>query len=327
MPPSIAGAARLHPLLGLCSGSAGLSPATRAPARAATSRRTTTLATTLFDAFLDERMHVLVPRSSTTPGRASRTPSWRSSTGSASDLELGPDDHLLEIGTGWGGLAIHAAADPRLPGDDDDDLARAARLRASSACAPLASTTGSSPAQRLPRPDRRLRQARLDRDDRGGRLAVLPDLLREVRRAAQARRQRVPPGDRDRRRRCTSSRRRRRSFANTHVFPGGCLPSELLIERTRRRQTRCGALCRRHHADSYSTRSPSGAGASRRRGRELQSSATTIASSRLWTSILRSRRRVSRAADPRPADGVREAWIRPARTARTGTRFNHRMEP
>jgi cyclopropane-fatty-acyl-phospholipid synthase len=25
-------------------------------------------------------------------------------------LELGPDDHLLEIGTGWGGLAIHAAA-------------------------------------------------------------------------------------------------------------------------------------------------------------------------------------------------------------------------
>ncbi len=25
-------------------------------------------------------------------------------------LELGPDDHLLEIGTGWGGLAVHAAA-------------------------------------------------------------------------------------------------------------------------------------------------------------------------------------------------------------------------
>ena len=24
-------------------------------------------------------------------------------------LELGPDDHLLEIGTGWGGLALHAA--------------------------------------------------------------------------------------------------------------------------------------------------------------------------------------------------------------------------
>lgn len=28
----------------------------------------------------------------------------------AQRLELGPDDHLLEIGTGWGGLAIHMAA-------------------------------------------------------------------------------------------------------------------------------------------------------------------------------------------------------------------------
>ena len=42
--------------------------------------------------------------------RPSRTPSWRSWSGSATGLELGPDDHLLEIGTGWGGLAIHAAA-------------------------------------------------------------------------------------------------------------------------------------------------------------------------------------------------------------------------
>ena len=25
-------------------------------------------------------------------------------------LELRPDDHLLEIGTGWGGLAVHAAS-------------------------------------------------------------------------------------------------------------------------------------------------------------------------------------------------------------------------
>ena len=31
-----------------------------------------------------------------------------SSSASAGKLELPPDDHLLEIGTGWGGLAIHA---------------------------------------------------------------------------------------------------------------------------------------------------------------------------------------------------------------------------
>ena len=45
-------------------------------------------------------------------------------------LELGPSDHLLEIGTGWGGMAVHAASTPRLPGDDHDDLPRAARVRA-----------------------------------------------------------------------------------------------------------------------------------------------------------------------------------------------------
>ena len=42
-------------------------------------------------------------------------------------LDLGPDDHVLEIGTGWGGFAVYAAAHPRLPRDDDHDLARAAR--------------------------------------------------------------------------------------------------------------------------------------------------------------------------------------------------------
>ena len=56
-------------------------------------------------------------------------------------LDLGPRDHVLEIGTGWGGFAVHAADDARLPRDDDDDLARAARLRAASACARRASRT------------------------------------------------------------------------------------------------------------------------------------------------------------------------------------------
>ena len=59
-------------------------------------------------------------------------------------LDLGPDDHVLEIGTGWGGFAVHAAAHARLPRHDDDDLARAARLRASSACARPASRTAST---------------------------------------------------------------------------------------------------------------------------------------------------------------------------------------
>ncbi len=43
-------------------------------------------------------------------------------------LQLGPDDHLLEIGTGWGGLAVHAAATPRLPGHHDHDFRAPARV-------------------------------------------------------------------------------------------------------------------------------------------------------------------------------------------------------
>ena len=58
-------------------------------------------------------------------------------------LDLGPGDHLLEIGTGWGGLAVHAAAPLRLPRDDDDDLARAARPRRRPRCAPPAWRIGS----------------------------------------------------------------------------------------------------------------------------------------------------------------------------------------
>ena len=44
-------------------------------------------------------------------------------------LVLGPDDHVLEIGTGWGGFAVHAAQLLRLPGHDHDHLGRPVRLR------------------------------------------------------------------------------------------------------------------------------------------------------------------------------------------------------
>ena len=44
-----------------------------------------------------------------------------------SKLKLAPGQHLLEIGTGWGGLAIHARAHVRMPRDHHHDLARAIR--------------------------------------------------------------------------------------------------------------------------------------------------------------------------------------------------------
>ena len=95
-------------------------------------------------------------------------------------LELGPDDHVLEIGTGWGGFARPRRRDARLPRDDDDDLARAARARASAACARPGSRTASTVLLEDYRDLRRqLRQARLDRDDRGRRLEGLRHVLRQ----------------------------------------------------------------------------------------------------------------------------------------------------
>ena len=87
-------------------------------------------------------------------------------------LELGPEDRVLEIGTGWGGFAVHAAAHPRLPRHHDDDLPRAARLRGGARPGGRARGPGHGADARLPGPARQLRQARLDRDDRGGRLAA-----------------------------------------------------------------------------------------------------------------------------------------------------------
>ena len=96
-------------------------------------------------------------------------------------LELTESDHLLEIGTGWGSLAIHAAERHGCRVTTTTISARAARARPAPRRAGRGRGPGHDPARGLPRPARALRQARLDRDDRGGRLAVLRDLLRALR--------------------------------------------------------------------------------------------------------------------------------------------------
>ena len=134
----------------------------------------------LFGAFLDPRLDVLVRASSTSPSE----PRGRPAGEARADLHgAGPrarrpparDRHRL------GRARDPRRRDPRLPGDDDDDLARAARLRGRAGARRGARRPGRGPAHRLPRPRGHLRQARLDRDDRGGRLAVLPRVLRHVR--------------------------------------------------------------------------------------------------------------------------------------------------
>ena len=85
----------------------------------------------MFELFLDrEAMMYSCAYFETGDESARARPSTSASSGSATRSSCGRDDHLLEIGTGWGGMAVHAASLAGLPGDDDDDL------RASSASTP-----------------------------------------------------------------------------------------------------------------------------------------------------------------------------------------------
>jgi cyclopropane-fatty-acyl-phospholipid synthase len=143
-------------------------------------------------------------------------------------LRLGPENHLLEIGTGWGGMAIHAAR--------------------RSGCR-VTTTTISREQYELAR--RRVREAELedqvtvllqdyrDLDGRFDRL-VSVEMIEAVgwqyfddyfRRCDQLLTddglmllQAITIDDR-----LYPFEKAAKSFANTHVFPGGCLPSQGLI--------------------------------------------------------------------------------------------------
>ncbi len=143
-------------------------------------------------------------------------------------LRLGPDDHLVEIGTGWGGLAVHAAAD------------RGCRV----------TTTTISREQRT-LAARRVAEVGLgglvevlERDyrDLEGRYSKLVsvEMIEAVgwqyfdaffRRCSELLRadglaflQAIVVDDR-----AYELEKGSKTFANTHVFPGGCLPSMRVI--------------------------------------------------------------------------------------------------
>jgi cyclopropane-fatty-acyl-phospholipid synthase len=101
---------RWHPVLGRGQRLAGLVPRnSRRGARANISAHYD-LGNELFAAFLDERLMyscAYFPHPEATLEEAQLAKLERI----CRQLELGPDDHLLEIGTGWGGMAIHAAAE------------------------------------------------------------------------------------------------------------------------------------------------------------------------------------------------------------------------
>jgi cyclopropane-fatty-acyl-phospholipid synthase len=181
----------------------------------------------LFAAFLDEQMMyscAYFPAEGASLEEAQLAKLERICAG----LELGPGNHLLEIGAGWGGLAIHAARE------------RGCRV-----------TTTTISAEQHALALQRVREAGLDdrvtvlaqdyRDLRGSydRLVsvemieavgwqhfddffrhcsalLAPDGLMLL--------QAITIDDR-----MYEVEKGARSFANTHVFPGGCLPSQRLI--------------------------------------------------------------------------------------------------
>ena len=188
----------------------------------------------LFSAFLDERMmyscalYPSEPAASAGAGMSLEEAQLAKLRRICAKLELGPGDHLLEIGTGWGGLAVHAAREH--------------------GCR-VTTTTISREQHRLA--VERVREAGLE-----DRVTVLLEDYRDLR------------GEYNKLvsiemieavgwqhfdeffRRCDEllapeglmflqaitiddglyeAEKAARSFANTHVFPGGCLPSKATI--------------------------------------------------------------------------------------------------
>jgi cyclopropane-fatty-acyl-phospholipid synthase len=181
----------------------------------------------LFASFLDERMMYSCAYFPA-PGASLEEAQLAKLERICGRLELGPETHLLEIGTGWGGLAVHAASNY--------------------GCR-VTTTTISREQHELAL--RRVREAGLedrvtvllqDYRDLEGRFdrLVSVEMIEAVgwrdfglffRRCSQLLApdglmllQAITIDDR-----LYEAEKGMRSFANTHVFPGGCLPSNQLI--------------------------------------------------------------------------------------------------
>ena len=179
-------------------------------------------------------------------GRLARAGSAKeSSSASASSLELGPDKHLLEIGTGWGGLAIHAASRygcrvTTTTISREQHAYAEARVRRAGLDG-LVRVIG----QDYRELDGRFDRPGLDRDDRGGRVGVPRSLRPPLLAAACARRADVPAGDLHRRSSLRGGEGRR------EILEPDDLP---------RRMPALGGGDRPlpHHADRHAARSGSG---------------------------------------------------------------------
>jgi cyclopropane-fatty-acyl-phospholipid synthase len=110
MPPLDRWRRQVHPVVGPLQRLSGLVPENTLNGARKNISAHYDLGNDLFEAFLDERLMyscAYFPEPDATLESAQLAKLERICT----RLELGPDDHLLEVGTGWGGLAIHAASE------------------------------------------------------------------------------------------------------------------------------------------------------------------------------------------------------------------------
>ena len=131
--------------------------------------------------------------------------------------------HVLEIGSGWGGFALYAAGELGCRVTSITISAGAARPRHRTGARGRPGPPRRHPAARLPRHRGDVRRHRLDRDARGRRRGVLHDLLRGVRPGAGAGRPAQPPVDHVPRRRLRDPASRRELDPDVHL-PGRPLP-------------------------------------------------------------------------------------------------------
>jgi cyclopropane-fatty-acyl-phospholipid synthase len=218
---------RAHPVLGPLQRAMSLVPRnTRTGARRNISAHYD-LGNPLFEAFLDRRL-VYSCALFEEDGQSLEDAQLAKLERACAWVELGPDDHLLEIGTGWGALAVHAAT------------TRGCRVTTTTI-----SREQHAYATDLVREhglDDRVDVVLVDYRDLCGRFDKLISI--EMIEAvgwqyfddyfAACSRLLEPYGamflqaiviDDD----CYEAEKASRSFSNKHIFPGGCLPSERLI--------------------------------------------------------------------------------------------------
>lgn len=218
---------RWHPVIGRAQRLAGVVPRnSRRGARRHIAAHYD-LGNELFAAFLDERLMyscAFFPRAGATLEEAQLAKLERI----CGKLELGSDDHLLEIGTGWGGMAIHAAAEHGCR-VTTTTISREQREYATARVRELGLADRVTVLGRDYR-DLEGRYSKLVSIEmieavgwqyfetffRKCSALIEPDGLMLL--------QAIVIGDD-----VYEIEKASKSFANTHIFPGGCLPSERLI--------------------------------------------------------------------------------------------------